>query len=53
MALSGGIDSAILAYSINKYTNKKIDSCSIIFENENKYNEIENIKILEKKFKKF
>ena len=52
IALSGGIDSAILAYNLKKVFKKRIDSISIIFDTKNQYNEIENIKILESKFVK-
>jgi len=50
ISLSGGIDSAVLAYSLNKFTNRKLDSVSVIFDKKTRYDETENIKILEKKY---
>jgi len=50
IALSGGIDSAMLAYNLKKIFKRKLNSISIIFEDKNELNEIDNIKILEKKF---
>ncbi len=40
--LSGGVDSAIIGYFMNKYSNSKIKAFTIGFEEGSKYNEIED-----------